>query len=86
MYNEHPGFADPDIPYLCGACREAGFGDEDLFVPRTVEICFGDLTPEAQKRLLDGFGICGPEEMNWNVFPVFVLYPGIEDFSSFEEF
>lgn len=36
------------------------------------EIYFDDLTPEAQQRLLEAFGIESPDEMNWNdrIFPV----------------
>ena len=36
------------------------------------EIYFDDLTPEAQRRLLEAFEIESPDEMNWNdrIFPV----------------
>jgi len=38
----------------------------------TVEIYFTDLVPEKQEELLRVHGVKSPEEMNWDVFPVFV--------------
>ncbi len=35
-----------------------------------VEIYFEDLTNEKQREILDILGIEGPEEMNWDVFPI----------------
>lgn len=37
------------------------------------EIYFSDLTEEAQRRLLDAFGITDAKEANWDAFPVIVL-------------
>lgn len=37
------------------------------------ELYFRDLTPEAQKALLQEAGISRPEEANWDVFPIDVL-------------
>lgn len=39
------------------------------------EICFDDLTPEAQRRLMDSVGIERPEEANWDIpgFPLVIL-------------
>ncbi len=36
-----------------------------------MEIYFSDLTEDAQKRLLEIFGISSPKEMNWDVIPIF---------------
>ena len=38
-----------------------------------VEIYFYDLKPEAQKKLLKAYNVDSPEEMNWDVFPVFTI-------------
>ena len=38
------------------------------------EIYFSDLTPEAQKDLLDFVGIASPEELNWDVYPIAMLF------------
>ena len=38
-----------------------------------LEIYFDDLKPEAQKKLLELHGISGPDEANWDVFPIFVI-------------
>lgn len=42
------------------------------------EIYFSDLTPEAQKDLLDFVGIASPKELNWDVYPIAMLF----DFSN----
>ena len=42
------------------------------------EIYFSDLTEDAQRRLLDAFGLTDAKEANWDVFPVIVL-PIIDD-------
>lgn len=36
-------------------------------------IMFSDLTPDAQKRVLDFLGINSPEELNYDVLPLFEL-------------
>ena len=38
-----------------------------------MEMMFGDLTPEAQRRLLEEAGVSTPEEMHWDEFPVAVV-------------
>jgi hypothetical protein len=38
------------------------------------EIYFSDLTPEAQKDLLDFVGIASPKELNWDVYPIAMLF------------
>ena len=35
-----------------------------------VDIYFRDLKPEAQKNILDAFGIKSEAEANWDVFPM----------------
>lgn len=35
-----------------------------------VDIYFRDLKPEAQKNILDAFGIKSETEANWDVFPM----------------
>lgn len=35
-----------------------------------VEIYFDDLTPSAQKKVLEEAGITGPKEANWDIFPI----------------
>ncbi len=35
-----------------------------------VEIYFDDLKEEAQRALLEAYGISDPKEMNWDVFPI----------------
>jgi len=44
----------------------------------TVEIYFGDLTPDAQKNLLGKFETTEKDE-NWNVFPLAVIEREVED-------
>lgn len=34
------------------------------------EIYFNDLNEDAQKRILESFGIQNPKEMNWDIFPI----------------
>lgn len=51
----------------------------------TIEIYYSDLTPAAQKRLLDGYGLSDPKEANWDVFPVFTLYPNIAGPDDFDK-
>ena len=38
-----------------------------------MEIMFDDLTPEAQKRLLDEAGVSKPDDMHWDEVPVAVV-------------
>lgn len=38
-----------------------------------LEIYFRDLIPEAQQAVLELFGIDGPEDANWESFPIFIL-------------
>ena len=40
---------------------------------REFKLYFEDLTPEAQKRLLETAGVEKPIEMNWDVFPIAVI-------------
>ena len=40
---------------------------------KTLEIYFRDLMPEAQKAVLELFGITSPKDTNWDSFPIFVL-------------
>lgn len=40
---------------------------------KTLEIYFRDLTPEAQKAVLELNGIESPDEANWEFFPIFIL-------------
>ena len=37
------------------------------------KIMFGNLTPSCQKHLLEFYNIRSPDEMNWDIFPIFVL-------------
>ncbi len=62
----------------CKACRDMELR-ENRSELATVEIYYSDLCPDAQKRLLDGFALSDPKEANWDIYPVFVLYPEIED-------
>ena len=50
----------------------------------TFAVSFSDLKPEAQKRLLDSYGMTDPREGNWDVFPVFVLYPDTDEPKGFD--
>ena len=79
---QYPGLEEHDIPYVCGACMDTGYKGSET---KTVEIYFSDLTPEAQRRLLKGYGMKDPKEGNWDVFPVFTLYPELEDPNDFED-
>jgi hypothetical protein len=36
----------------------------------TIEIYFADLCEEKQKEMLEAVGVNGPEEMNWDAFPL----------------
>jgi len=45
---------------------------------KTVEIYFGDLTPEAQENLLQEFETSEKEE-NWEVFPIAVIEREMEE-------
>ena len=38
-----------------------------------MEIMFEDLTPDAQKRLLEEAGVSRPEDMDWDELPVAVV-------------
>ena len=38
-----------------------------------MEIMFDDLTPEAQKRLLEEAGFSKPEDMHWDEVPVAIF-------------
>lgn len=38
-----------------------------------IDIYFSDLTPEAQQSVLELFRIRTPEEVNWDIFPIFQL-------------
>ena len=38
------------------------------------EIYFSDLTPEAQADLLEFVGIASPKELNWDVYPIAMLF------------
>ena len=38
-----------------------------------MEIMFDDLTPKAQKRLLEDAGVSKPEDMHWDEVPVAVV-------------
>lgn len=49
-----------------------------------MEIYFNDLTKDAQTRLLKEAGVKGPEEMNWNVFPVTITEVEGVDFEPVE--
>ena len=81
---QYPGLDEQDIPYVCGACMDAGNeGSADGL--KTIEIFFRDLVPDAQKRLLKGYGMKSPKEGNWDQFPVFTLYPELEDLNDFED-
>lgn len=83
---KYPGFPQHDIPYVCGACMDDGYKEEeDADGLKVVEVYYSDLIPEAQKRLLDGYGLSDPREANWDVFPVFVLYPDIDEPEDFDE-
>lgn len=37
---------------------------------KTFEIYFNDLKPEAQRELLETFGLSSADEMNWETLPV----------------
>ncbi len=45
-----------------------------------VEIYFHDLTEEAQEKVLAEYGVLQPDEMNWDITPLFIL-----EFSGAEE-
>ena len=79
---QYPGLEEHDIPYVCSACMDTGYKGS---AAKTVEIYCSDLTQDAQKRLLDGYGMKDPKEGNWDVFPVFILYPELEDPTDFED-
>ena len=79
---QYPGLEEHDIPYVCGACMDTG---HDGAATKTIEIHFSDLKPDAQRRLLKGYGMKDPKEGNWDVFPVFILYPELEDPNDFED-
>jgi len=38
-----------------------------------IKIYFDDLKPEVQKRIMEIYNINDPSDMNWDVFPLFVL-------------
>ena len=38
------------------------------------DIIFDDLKEDAQKQLLEAYGVQSPEDMNWDVVPVTTLY------------
>ena len=40
---------------------------------KDVEIYFSDLNPNAQKELLEAFGIQSECEANWDIFPIATL-------------
>lgn len=40
-----------------------------------IEIYFKDLSGEKQDELLEAYGYEKPEEANWDVFPLVVIYP-----------
>lgn len=40
---------------------------------KELEIYFRDLLPEAQKAVLELYGLQSPEDANWDSFPIFVL-------------
>ncbi len=42
---------------------------------RTIDILFGDLTPEKQQEILDAFG----ENCNWDVIPIVSIPVTCED-------
>lgn len=46
---------------------------------KKVEIYFRDLSKEKQKEVLEAYGMKSEEEMNWDVFPIDVLYPEPEE-------
>lgn len=39
----------------------------------TVEVFYDDLNPEAQAELLKFYHVSKPQQMNWDVFPIFIL-------------
>ena len=86
---KYPGLQEDEIPYLCISCAK----EEDNVAPngsglKTISIFFRDLKPEAQKRLLKGYGVTTPEEARWDEYPVFTLFPEIaalEDFGDWED-
>jgi len=41
-----------------------------------MEIYFRDLTPEAQKRVLEFYKVELEKDMNWDVVPLFILEQG----------
>ena len=45
----------------------------------TMEIYFSDFTPEAQKRILEFYGLEKPDDMNWDVFPFDIIEKGESD-------
>ena len=83
---QYPGLPEDEIPYKCDACQRTFFSEtgcvDDLNV---IEIHFSDFTPETQKRLLRGYKISDPKEVNWDVFPVFTLYPDLISFEDDED-
>ena len=80
-----PCFEEHDIPYVCGACLETNEDEARNYDTKTVEIYYSDLSPEAQRRLLKGYGMKDPKEGNWDVFPVFVLYPELDDLPDLDD-
>ena len=50
-----------------------------------MEIMFEDLTPDAQKRLLEAAGVARPEDMDWDELPVAVVDFETEDYYIDEE-
>ena len=42
-----------------------------------IEVWFEDLTKTKQQELLDGFGVKTPQEMNWDVYPLFTMDPSL---------
>lgn len=51
-----------------------------------MEIMFEDLTPEAQKRLLDAAGVSRPEDMDWDELPVAVVEFSESDYEFSSEY
>ena len=83
---KYPGIALRDIPYVCGACFDKGYSeDEDPGELITIDIYYSDLTDDAQKRVLAGYGLSDPKDANWDIFPLFVLYPDIVGPEDFDE-
>ncbi len=61
------------------------FAKEERRMTNTVDIYFRDLTPDAQKQVLEAAGITDARETNWDVLPMVTMDFGVEAIQHTEE-